>query len=59
MTQVIRAEAPHLKKPWNAILNQSNVEDEIEKKNIKTDPKPKKITIKNEHQNWNKKIEDN
>jgi hypothetical protein len=34
MTQVIRFEISYLEKPWNLILNQSNIEGKNWKKNI-------------------------
>jgi hypothetical protein len=34
MTQVIRFEISYLEKPWNPILNQSNIEGKNWKKNI-------------------------
>jgi len=56
MTQKIRPEVPCLKKPWNSIHNQLNVEILIWKNNINYIKDPKQKKMKNKELKYKKNI---
>lgn len=56
MIQVIRSETSYLKKSWNLIINQSNIQDEIGNFFSNTqNSKQKNTNENNKDQNWHTK----